>query len=162
MGSKMRSAGTGIPASPRILELARLLKQTGHIAQTIDREMASRHGLALTDLSCLGFLENAPPPVSAKMIAEHVGLSSGATTALLDRLEREGYVERQPNPADRRGITIRLVEARARPVLDANREWRDHLKAIIERLSDEEAAIVIRFLSDVTTLPETALPGRKG
>ncbi len=39
-------------------------------------------------------------------LARHTGLTSGATTAMLDRLERAGLIERKPNPDDRRGTLI--------------------------------------------------------
>ncbi|MCE7029783.1 MarR family winged helix-turn-helix transcriptional regulator [Jiella avicenniae] len=123
-----------------------MFKQVVHVAVGLDRELATRYGLALTDLMCLGFLEDSDEPVSAKKIAEHVGLSTGATTALLDRLEREGFVTRRPNPADRRGVIIVLVEAKAGKVLDDQKDLRNRLKSAYDGLSREEAIGVARFL----------------
>lgn len=127
-------------------EVLRLFKRVLQTAIDFDKELAARHDLALTDLGCLGFLESSKAPVSGKMIAEHVALSTGATTALLDRLERAGLVERRPNPADRRGIVIALVEENARPILDEHRHMRDRLSATIASLTTTEAEAVAKFL----------------
>ncbi|MDY8111112.1 MarR family transcriptional regulator [Fulvimarina sp. 2208YS6-2-32] len=128
-------------------ELGRLFKRVIAIAVELDKTLAARHDLALTDLGCLGFLETAQGPVTGKMISEHVALSTGATTALLDRLERAGLIERRPNPADRRGIVIDLVAANAKPILDEHRHMRDRLWATFDSLSEDEAATVTKFLN---------------
>ncbi len=62
-------------------------------------------GLNPTDMECLRllFLEGVSTP---SKLARHTGLTTGATTAMLDRLEQAGLIERHPNPADRRGTLI--------------------------------------------------------
>ncbi|WAP70249.1 MarR family winged helix-turn-helix transcriptional regulator [Jiella pelagia] len=145
-----RAKAAPLPSSERkpegFREFSNLFKQVVHVAVGLDRELATRYGLALTDLACLGFLEETAEPVSPKMIAEHVGLSTGATTALLDRLEREGFIERRPNPADRRGVIIALVSDKAAQVLDDQKDLRNRLQGAYEGLSPEEAAGATRFL----------------
>ena len=126
-------------------ELARLFKEVIRTAVTLDRELAAKFGLALTDLMCLAYLKESEQPANAKMVAEHVNLSTGATTALLDRLERDGFIERRPNPADRRGIIIHLVEERAVPVLDDNKHIRDRLQVACRDLSEAELDAVKHF-----------------
>ena len=58
-------------------------------------------GLNATDMECLRllFLKGIATPSE---LARHTGLTSGATTTMLDRLEKAGLIERQPNPNDRR------------------------------------------------------------
>jgi len=67
--------------------------------------MDERHGLNSTDMECIRFLffKGVSKPSE---LARHTGLTSGATTAMLDRLEKAGFIERQPNPQDRRGTLI--------------------------------------------------------
>lgn len=67
--------------------------------------MSERHSLNPTDMECvrLLFLKGVSKPSE---LARHTGLTSGATTAMLDRLEKAGLIERQPNPDDRRGTLI--------------------------------------------------------
>lgn len=62
-------------------------------------------GLNATDMDCLRllFLEGVSTP---SKLARHTGLTSGAATAMLDRLEKAGLIERRPNPSDRRGTLV--------------------------------------------------------
>ena len=67
--------------------------------------MSEWAGLNITDMECLRllFLKGIATPSE---LARHTGLTSGATTAMLDRLEKVGLIERRPNPDDRRGTLI--------------------------------------------------------
>lgn len=62
-------------------------------------------GLNATDMECLRFLFLKGIATPSEL-ARQTGLTSGATTAMLDRLEKAGMLERQPNPDDRRGTLI--------------------------------------------------------
>ncbi|MBO0661085.1 MarR family transcriptional regulator [Jiella sp. CQZ9-1] len=123
-----------------------MFKRVVQEALNFDRDLASEYGLALTDLMCLIFLEASTEPVSAKMLAEHVTLSTGATTALIDRLEREGFIERRPNPNDRRGVIIALVPERAGRVLDDQRALSLRLRAAYDELSVQDVDGMMRFM----------------
>jgi len=61
----------------------------------------------------LGRLRYGGPPyqVSAGQLAEYMGLSSGAMTNRLDRLEKEGLIRRVPDPNDRRGVLVEPTDA---------------------------------------------------
>jgi DNA-binding MarR family transcriptional regulator len=74
--------------------------------------MNRSHGLNATDMECLRmlFLKTVATPSE---LARTTGLTSGATTAMLDRLEKAGFIERRPNPDDRRGTLILPVKAGA-------------------------------------------------
>lgn len=81
-------------------------------------EVASRHvrerfasaaGLSLTDFQTLVFL-SAHDGSPARAIGESLGLTTGATTALVDRLEKAGYVRREPHPSDRRSTLTMLTD----------------------------------------------------
>jgi DNA-binding MarR family transcriptional regulator len=55
-------------------------------------------------------------------LAADLGLSSSASTALVDRLEREGIAERYPHPNDRRRTLVRLTN-RGHAVVEISRQW---------------------------------------
>ena len=67
----------------------------------LDEAVALQFGLNRTDLRCLGILYRRGR-VTAGELAEESGLTPGAITTVLDRLERAGYANRVPDPADRR------------------------------------------------------------
>src|SRR4051794_32053548 len=70
--------------------------------------VADQLGLNLTDLSCTGIL-SAEGPITAGRLAELTGLTTGAITGVIDRLERAGYVRRESDPNDRRRVVVTLV-----------------------------------------------------
>ena len=67
-------------------------------------------GLNATDMECLRHLFQKGIATPSEL-ARHTGLTSGATTAMLDRLEKAGLIERRPNPKDRRGTLIAPAES---------------------------------------------------
>src|SRR5260221_13411017 len=66
-------------------------------------------GVNATDMACLGviFFKGGATPAE---LARYTGLSSGATTAMLDRLEKSELIARRPNPEDRRSTHIVLAQ----------------------------------------------------
>src|SRR6476619_1741717 len=67
---------------------------------------AQRLGLNVTDLRCLA-LAYAEPGMTASRLSDLSGLTSGAITGVLDRLERAAFVTREPDPTDRRRTLVR-------------------------------------------------------
>jgi DNA-binding MarR family transcriptional regulator len=68
--------------------------------------MSEWAGLNVTDMECLRLLFQKGIATPSEL-ARYTGLTSGATTAMLDRLEKAGLIERRPNPDDRRGTLIK-------------------------------------------------------
>jgi DNA-binding MarR family transcriptional regulator len=83
------------------LELGELRKA----GDQLDEAVALQFGLNRTDLRCLGILYRRGR-VTAGELAEESGLTPGAITTVLDRLERGGYANRVPDPADRRRVLV--------------------------------------------------------
>lgn len=67
--------------------------------------VSDRLGFNATDMECLRLLFHKGVATPSEL-ARYTGLTSGATTAMLDRLEKAGLIERRPNPDDRRGTLI--------------------------------------------------------
>jgi DNA-binding MarR family transcriptional regulator len=81
------------------------LRSFSAASDLLDLAVADRLGINRTDLRCLDFLgRHGPMPVGR--LAELVGLTSGAFTIAVDRLERAGYVRRRADPSDRRRVII--------------------------------------------------------
>jgi len=80
------------------------------IASVLFRNAIGRKlGLNITDIGCINFLfiKGTSTPTE---LARYAGLTTGSTTALLDRLERGNLIRRIPNPNDRRGIIVEVHE----------------------------------------------------
>jgi len=108
-------------------------------------------GLNATDMECLRFLflKGVSTPSA---LARHTGLTSGATTAMLDRLEKAGLIERRPNPDDRRGTLV--VPAKSSAVRAAS--WfesaRNAQAELISSYSDKELEIIVDVFERFTLL----------
>jgi DNA-binding MarR family transcriptional regulator len=93
----------------------RLAKVSG---DEVERAYA-RFGIGRSEFDVLATLRRSGPPyeLSPGALAGSMMLSSGGTTARLDRLEKAGLVRRVPSPTDRRGVLVRLTD-RGREVID--------------------------------------------
>ncbi|OOB89198.1 MarR family winged helix-turn-helix transcriptional regulator [Rathayibacter sp. VKM Ac-2630] len=74
--------------------------------------IAAELGVGLSELTALETIVDLPG-LTPKMLALELNLTTGAVTALLDRLASSGLVDRLPNPKDRRSVLLRLTEAGA-------------------------------------------------
>ncbi len=113
--------------------------------------LARRTGLGISEMAALEHLQQAGGEgLTPTQLGRRLSLSSGAVTALVDRMERAGQVERSPNPDDRRSSVVRTLPSG----LTAGREHLMPLAADLLResagLTDEERAVVGAYLGAVT------------
>ena len=112
-----------------------------------DEALADHLGLNPTDLRCLE-LVIADPGLTPSRLADLAGLTTGAVTGVVDRLERVGYVARRPDPADRRSVTISPVPSRMAEVVDALGPLTVGIDNLLAACSTAEQAVIARFLAD--------------
>ena len=93
-------------------ELGTALQRYQRSVQAYDDAVGRALGLGPADLRCLDWLADGPK--AAGVLATATGLRPAATTALIDRLENKGLVERVPDETDRRRVLVRMTEAGAR------------------------------------------------
>ena len=98
-------------------------------------------GLNATDTECLRLLFFRGMATPSEL-ARQTGLTSGAATAMLDRLEKAGLIERRPNPNDRRGTLITPTESAAEKVAAWFASAREAQAELISSYSAGELAII--------------------
>jgi DNA-binding MarR family transcriptional regulator len=115
--------------------------------------MSEWAGLNATDMECLRllFLTGVSTPSE---LARQTGLTSGATTAMLDRLEKAGLIERRPNPADRRGTLITAVASAAEKMASWFASAREAQDELVSRYTEEELEIIADAFERFTQLWE--------
>ena len=108
-------------------------------------------GLNATDMECLRllFLKGIATPSE---LARHTGLTSGATTAMLDRLEKAGLIERRPNPDDRRGTLITPAKSGTEKVASWFESARKAQDELISTYSEKELEIISDVFEQFTNL----------
>ena len=107
-------------------------------------QTAERAGLGLTDMQMLHMLQLYGPSTPGKL-GTWTALSSGGVTVVLDRLEKAGYVRREPNPADRRSLLIALIPARMRKLQSLYEEVESETRRLLATLPQGDLKAVIRF-----------------
>ncbi|MFF7951672.1 MarR family winged helix-turn-helix transcriptional regulator [Streptomyces griseorubiginosus] len=89
---------------------ADLVRVETRLYNALNDRLRERHGIVTSQYEFLRYLREHPGSRVADLAAEFaVGI--GATSKGVDRLERQGWVARQPNPADRRSSLLVLTEA---------------------------------------------------
>jgi len=85
-------------------------------------------------------------------LAEHTGLSSGATTAMIDRLQKAGLVERHPHPKDRRGTVLLLTKQAMQKLPLLFESLGNAMRVLISGYSQKELAVLADFFVRATVL----------
>ena len=134
-------------------EVALLLRRLNVELDAVGQRFATIHGLGRTDVRALVAIMDAArrgEALTAGTLGQAVELSSASVTALVDRLERFGHVRRVRDEADRRRVGLEMSDS----AMAAGGEFfgglnRDLLAAMAD-YSDDELAVVRRFLEQVT------------
>ena len=106
--------------------------------------IARRAGLNPTDMECLDLILMSGPSTAGD-IARRTGLSSGAVTGLIDRLEKLGLVERAADPADRRKVLVRVREDRIGPIVAAFTPLGKRMQALLAGYGEAELKLLLDF-----------------
>src|SRR5690348_12113805 len=127
------------------VELVDEIRRSQGATDRFDSAVADALGLNRTDMRCVDALERTGP-MTAGQLAEATGLTSGAMTTALDRLERAGFVRRIRDDQDRRRVLVQITdEAHAM----AGQFYAGHV-TMSERLFREHTAEEIELLLTVT------------
>lgn len=111
---------------------------------TIDTLVSAQLGVHRSDLRCLHMLETGP--TTPGEVAARTGLTSGSVTALLDRLEGAGFVERRRSCADRRSVELAMPECRLAEIRAVYGEIETAMRRFFEARPVDEVAETGRAL----------------
>ncbi len=141
-------------ASPGALAMVAACRALYAAIDRLDQRAAEQVGVSRNDLRALNALEEGP--VRAGYLAEHLGLTTGATSSLIDRLERRGLAERTRDPADRRVVLVaptRAMYAELGPLYGGVAR---KIAQLADGYSEEELQSALRHLGDVVGTYESA------
>lgn len=115
--------------------------------------VGERLGVNVTDMECLALIY-FKGLTSPSELSRYTGLTSGATTAMLDRLERAHLVERRANPRDRRGILIVLTNERNEEVGGLFASGREAIDRLNSSYSESELETIAGYLGKLVLVWE--------
>lgn len=128
-------------------ELEHAVRKSSALGVIFGQTVANSVGVSSSDLECLDFL-NIEGRVTAGRLAELTGLTTGAITGLVDRMEKAGFVRRERDEEDRRKVYIAIVPEALGKV---GRFYEPLQKAVTknwEAYSDAELKLILRFMSE--------------
>ena len=129
-----------------VQELEHAVRRSSAQGAIFGQTVADSAGISSSDMECLDFL-NLEGRVTAGRLADVTGLTTGAITGVVDRLEKAGFVRRERDDNDRRKVFIAIVpENTAR----LGKLYQHMQRAILkdwESYSDAELRLLLRFMT---------------
>lgn len=145
------SGETSVPQDVKE-RLAALSRELSGATVLFHAQVAEQVGLSPTDHKCLDLALRSDVPLTAGQIAERSGLSTGAVTGVIDRLERAGYVRRVRDPHDRRKVLVEVSRNNLTAYGDAfDGLWHALDRALANYTSDELKAIE-RYITEMISV----------
>lgn len=112
--------------------------------------VAQEIGLNITDHKCLDILLHQGP-ITAGKLAELTGLTTGAVTGVIDRLENAGYMRRERDPNDRRRVILQPLLDKAGEVMGpVFGHFQERFIPTLEKYDDETLRQVLEFVNEST------------
>jgi DNA-binding MarR family transcriptional regulator len=128
-------------------ELAREFRQFNGLSASFFRAAAARIGMTVTDMQVIDILDSTGS-MTAGQLADLTGLTTGAITGMLNRLEESGFVRRERDPNDGRKVIVRLAPGKDEmheigPIFASiGKAWDE----IASHYDDEQLAFLLEFL----------------
>jgi DNA-binding MarR family transcriptional regulator len=130
-----------------VQELEHAVRKSSGLGVIFGQTVANSVGVSSSDLECLDFL-NIEGRVTAGRLAELTGLTTGAITGLVDRMERAGFVRRERDEEDRRKVYIAIVPEALGKVARFYEPLQKAVTKNWEAYSDAELKLILRFMSE--------------
>jgi len=128
----------------------------GHRLESLGRDMgvhvimfhqavAERLGLSITDHKCLDFILREGS-VTAGELSRFTGLTTGAITGVIDRLEKAGFARRQSDPDDRRRVIITALPQRLPEMGKLFESLGRNMGRVMLHYTPREAEVIVDFM----------------
>jgi DNA-binding MarR family transcriptional regulator len=122
----------------------------------LNQRISGHLDLRGTDLQCLDLIDRHGP-LSPSMLARLAGLHPATMTGVIDRLERGGWILRERDPADRRGVVLQPVPGRRADILRLASGMNTELAKICADYSSDDLELIARFLRRTADASRTAV-----
>jgi DNA-binding MarR family transcriptional regulator len=131
--------------------VGRLVRRHSIAIVLFHQAVAERLGLGPTDHKCLDLLRERGA-MTGSDLAAITDLTTGAITGVVARLERAGYLHREPDPHDRRQQILSPVLERMQEIQHVFGPIRNDVAALLERFDTQQLTAIAEFLTGSTDL----------
>ena len=124
----------------------------------LHQAIAQSVGLNATDTKCIDLILRSPDgKITAGRLSEMTGLTTGAITHILDRLEKRRFIERVRDTQDRRKVFIRVCPESLKPLLPKYEAIGEAYLALAEQYGDRELELISEYLEKSAAISEREL-----
>jgi DNA-binding MarR family transcriptional regulator len=156
-GGEQAAAGEQRDRARLLRDLITEMQRSSDVSTFFLQLVAARTGIHVTDMKVLSLISRLGP-LNASRIAELSGLTTGAITFVLDRLEKLGYAHRVRSTKDRRVVLMEInPEALAGSFGNYFMRMADITVEAAAQLTDEQLALIVNFTQKLNTLTEEVL-----
>src|SRR5215813_8357528 len=128
-------------------QLEEAMRRTSAQGVLFGQTVANVAGISGSDLDCMDFL-NLEGRITAGRLAELTGLTTGAITGVIDRLEKAGFVRRERDEADRRKVFIMIVPENVAKIGRFYVPMQEAMHKVWSTYSDAELQLLLRFAKE--------------
>jgi len=139
-------------ADPRE-QLVLLMRGLGTRTVLYQQFVAASHGLYNNDLKSVDILRETGP-ITAGELSKITGLATGTITALIDRLEKCGYVRRENDPTDRRRVIIVPVYEHNEEIKNTYSPLHSAMLGLASQYSADELELIMQFIGKASKILE--------
>ncbi|MEW6724685.1 MAG: MarR family transcriptional regulator [Bacillota bacterium] len=132
-------------------ELEVLLRRVNRIVKKRGREILANYDITPPQFDALQVLINNGE-ITMGELCDRLYLACSTATDLIDRMERNGYIERQRDQNDRRVIRLKVTEAGHDIISEVMKTRKEYLATILEHLEEKDKEQMVHALSQLYSL----------
>lgn len=124
----------------------------------LHQAIAQSFGLNATDTKCIDLiLQSEGEPVTAGWLSQQSGLTTGAITHILDRLEKRHYIQRARDTVDRRRVFVHVRPESLKPLIPKYEAIGAAYMALLDKFTDKELRFICDYLEKTSEVSKKEL-----
>jgi MarR family transcriptional regulator, organic hydroperoxide resistance regulator len=145
------SSNNPLSKKQSLIDISLSIRKESRAAALFVHTVAERMGMQLTDIKCLDYLMDIRS-TTAGDLAKITGLTTGAATAMIDRLEKAKLVKREADPRDRRKIIVTLINSSFRRSNITNNFFTKNVSQLLSTYTSKERKLITDWNEKMTIL----------